>query len=181
MALHDVADVAQIIGGIALFVSVFLLILELRVNNRLVRAANTQALVSLSSPFNLALIQDRKIAEFYARGASHLMEMDEVDKYRYKALLIWWLIFHENVFFQWREGLLANHSYQAWANEFKQFVLQQKLWLQWADMKNSFEKTFVVHVEKLIQDCQRDNQAWPAAAPHLTTSTGIAYVKADRD
>src|SRR5687768_3898803 len=97
MELKVVSEYAQILGGVALVISVILLILELRVNNRLVRAANTQALVSLSSPFNLALIQDRKMAEFFARGASHLSQMDEVDRYRYKTLLIWWLIFHENV------------------------------------------------------------------------------------
>lgn len=161
MNLHEISEFAQIIGAVALFVSVLLLIHELRVNNRLVRAANTQALVSLSSPFNLALIQDRKMAEFFARGAAHLEQMDDVDRYRYKTLLIWWLIFHENVFHQWRQGLLATHSFQAWAADLRQFIIQQRLWLQWDEMKEPFEKAFVVHVEKMMRECR------PPEPPHL--------------
>ncbi len=165
MTLHDIAEYAQVLGAAALVISVLLLIHELRVNNRLVRAANTQALVSLSSPFNLALIQDRKMAEFFARGPVNLHQMDDVDKYRYKTLLIWWLIFHENVFHQWRQGLLTNHSFQAWLNDLKQFVRQQKLWLQWDEMKEPFEHAFVIHVEAVIKECKAADK--PVNPPHL--------------
>jgi hypothetical protein len=154
MELHDLADVATVVGGIALFVSVVLLIHELRENNRLAKAANTQALVGLSSPFNLALIQDPKMAEFYVLGGQQFAEMNEVDRYRYRSLLMWWLIFHENVYHQWRQGLLTLHSFQPWLNELKQFVKLQQLWLQWDGLKDLFERSFARHVTRVIHECR---------------------------
>lgn len=154
MDLRIIAEISQIVGGLALLISVLLLIHELRVNNRLVRAANTQTLVSLSSPFHLAMIQDRQMAEFYVGGAGNFAGMDEVDRYRYKQLVIWWLIFHENVYFQWKQGLLANRSFQPWMSDLRQFVKRQQLWNLWDELRGLFEKDFASHVWTLICECK---------------------------
>jgi hypothetical protein len=149
--LHNTADAAQVVGGFALFISVLFLFFEVRTNNRLTQAANAQALVGLSSPFNLALIQDRKMAELYVQGAEKYHEMDEVDKCRYRALLTWWLILHENIYYQWRHGLLDQHSFQPWANELRLFIKQQNLGARWPEMKGLFQAQFAEHVHRLIE------------------------------
>src|SRR5262249_16805160 len=88
LTLVDVTNIATILGSVSLVASVWLLFRELRENNKLTRASNTQTLVEMSSPFYLGLIQDRQMAEIYLRGARALEEMDEVDRYRYKSLIV---------------------------------------------------------------------------------------------
>ena len=63
----NISNLFQIAGSASLVVSVLFLFRELRENNRLTRAANVQALVGLSGPFYMALVQDRQLAELCAR------------------------------------------------------------------------------------------------------------------
>jgi hypothetical protein len=131
-----------------------ILMRELRENNKLTRAANTQALVELSAPFYMGVIQDRKLAELFVQGGKGNGEMDEVDRYRYRSLVSWWLVFHENAFYQWRNGLLDSHSYKPWANDLKMFIMQQNVAEHWKEMKMLFQDEFANHVTALIQKAE---------------------------
>lgn len=170
LTLQDLANISLVIGGIVGLLSVVFLFRELRENNKLTRAANTQALVEISAPFFMGLIQDRSMAELYVNGGKDGAKMDEVDRYRYRSLVSWWLVFHENAFYQWRKGLLDPHSYKPWANDLNVFLKQQNVADHWKEMKMLFQDEFARHVSSLIEQCQmaRDTpvpQTAPTAAP----------------
>jgi hypothetical protein len=152
VTLREIADLATVVGGFALFVSVILLIFELRTNNRLARAANTQALVGLSSPFNMALVQDRKVAELCIQGAERFHELDEIDQYRYHSLLTWWLILHENIYYQWRKKLLDDRSFKPWASDLRDFVKRQNLRAHWPKMMGLFQSQFARYIHRLLDE-----------------------------
>lgn len=152
MTLNDWADIAAILQAVLLPVSLLFVWYQLRQQTRLTRAANTQALVELSSPFNLQLIQDRKFAELWVHGSSLLQGMDEVDRYRFKSLLIWWLIFHENIYYQWTENLIDEPTYKAWNEDLKGFVKVMDLDKHWPDIRGFCQAGFVQHVDKLVQE-----------------------------
>jgi hypothetical protein len=154
MTLQDVTSVFHIVAAIALVVSAVLLYLELRENNRLARASNTQSLVRLSAPFITAMIQDRKMAEFYVHGAKASDEMDPVDQHRYRSLVTWWLVFHENAYYQWRRGLLDDHSYKPWGVDLTVFIDSQNLASQWETLRHLFQDEFAEHVDNQIARCR---------------------------
>lgn len=148
------ASIATITEAIAVVVSVFFIWRELHENTRLTKAANSQSLVELSSPFNLQLIQDRQMAEFWVLGPQNYKAMDEVDKYRYQALLVWWLILHENIFYQKGNNLLDESTYKGWDNDLKVFVRHHHLWLHWNTIGKNFYIKFADHVNSLIEEFQ---------------------------
>jgi hypothetical protein len=149
--IQDLANVSLVVGGLVAVLSIWILFRELRENNKLTRASNTQALVELSAPFYLGLIQDRQMAELYARGASSWDDMDDVDRNRYKSLLVWWLVFHENVYYQFRNGLLDNHSYKPWAKDLVQFTHEQGVGRHWPAMRHLFQDEFAIHVSRILE------------------------------
>ncbi len=151
MNLNDLASIATIVEAIFVIISVVFIWSELRQNNRLAKAANAQSLVEISSPFNLQLIQDRHMAELWVRGGKKYTGFDEVDKFRYKSLLAWWLILQEDIFYQWRSGLLDKGTYESWANDLDQFVTDQNLEACWDGIKAAYRADFVAHVDQLIQ------------------------------
>ncbi len=152
MTLTDIASIANIVGAVALVVSAVAVLHELRHNNRLSKANNTGALVSTSAPFAFGLIQDRNMAEFYVRGACGYEDMDEVDQYRYKNMLWWWLVYHENIFYQRHHRLLDEHTYKAWDNELRVFVKRQNLKAHWENMAELFQEEFARHVFRIIDE-----------------------------
>ena len=91
------------------------------------------------------------MAELWISGTKNYDQMDEVDKYRYMSLLTWWLIHHENIYYQQSKGLLDENIYKGWAIDLEEFVKEQKLWLYWDERKNHYQPEFSNHVSQLIE------------------------------
>jgi hypothetical protein len=155
-----IVGVSQVAGSLALVASVLLLFRELRETNRLTRAANAQAMVGLSAPFYMALMQDRPLAELFTRSPRDFARLDDVDRYRYRNMLIWWLIFHENVFYQHRQGLLDSHTFKPWARDLEAFLARQDLASHWDELKGLFQDEFAGFVSDLLAEPKRGRPAY---------------------
>jgi hypothetical protein len=150
--LQTLANIAIIIQTIFFVISVFFIGYQIRERNRLTRAANTQALVDVSAPFMLQLSQDRHLAQLWVNGAKDYHTLDEVEQFRYTQLIAWWLIHHENAFYQYRTGLLDRTIYRAWAVDLQHFVRRTQLGRFWEkEHKRFFQSEFQEEIEKLIQ------------------------------
>ena len=150
MSLSDWANIAIIVQGIVIIVSLGFVFYQLRENARLTRAANTQKLVELTSPFALQLMQDRSTAELWVHGSQKWETMDSVDRERYSSLVSWWLIFYANIYYQQRQKLLDEEIYAPWSHDLEYFIATQNLAQLWGDLKEFFQPIFVEHVEQLI-------------------------------
>jgi hypothetical protein len=146
-----VSNVANVLGSLSLVITALLLIRELRENNKLIRAANAQALVEISGPYYMAMAQDRQLAELFHRSAVDFDSMDDVDRRRFRSLLIWWLIFYENVFYQRRQRLLDRHAFKPWQRDLKQFIREQNVGQHWGGLKELFQDEFATLVTALIE------------------------------
>jgi hypothetical protein len=151
------ASIATIIQAVVVIISLWLIwrqvqqqTVQIKQQTELTKIANTQALVGLSSPFNLELIKDAQMAALWVKGAEEYDNFDEVKKYQYESLLIWWLIFHENVYYQWNKGLLDQQAYTALEADLKEFIKRQQLGRRWSKLKGAFQTSFVNHVTELI-------------------------------
>src|ERR1700737_3703867 len=122
MTLSDLASVAIIIQGFLFIVSIGLVWYQLRENTKLVRAANTQKLVELSTPFNLQLAQDRALTELWLQATQRFDELDEIDRTRYFNLLTWWLMLHENIYHQWRNKLIDKETFSSWTRDLEYYT-----------------------------------------------------------
>lgn len=117
----------------------------------LTRIANVQSLVGLSSPYNLELIKDPNMARLWVEGADKFESYDEVDKFRYKQLLIWWLILHENIFYQNQKGLLDADIYATWSRDLELFIIKHRLEHRWPDLEAAFQSEFRTRVDNMIK------------------------------
>jgi hypothetical protein len=145
------ANIALTVQTFVIAVSVVFIWLQLRRQTRLARVANTQALVEISSPFNLELIKDPAIAALWINGARDYETFDEVKQYQYRSLLIWRLIFQENVFYQCQEGLLDKNIYASWDYDLQLFITQQNLKVRWTELKDMFQTEFRNYVTGLVE------------------------------
>ena len=150
MSLSDLASIAIIVQGFLFIVSIGLVWYQLRENTKLVRAANTQNLVELSSPFYLQLAQDRGLTELWLRATEHFDELDEIDKNRYFNLMTWWLMLHENIYHQWMNKLVDEDTFNSWTRDLEYLVRRQRLEDHWTVLNGYFEVSFAEHVSAMI-------------------------------
>jgi hypothetical protein len=150
MNLSDWANIATIVQGVFVIVSIGFVLYQLRESTRLTKAANTEKLVELVSPLHLQLVQDRETAKLWVQGAKEFDFMDEVDKQRYDGLLMFWLVFQQNIYHQHKKKLLDDDTFTAWTNDLKLFIQYQHLERRWPDMKKYHEPLFVEYIDDLI-------------------------------
>ena len=150
MSLSDLASLAIIVQGFLFIVSIGLVWYQLRENTKLVRTANTQKLVELSSPFNLLIAQDRALAELWLKGAQGLDDLDAIDRERYFNLLSWWLVLHENIYHQWSQRLIEKDTFTSWTRDLEYFARRQNLRNHWTQMNTYFEASFAAHVTAIL-------------------------------
>ena len=150
MSLSDLASLAIIVQGIFFVVSIYLVWYQLRENTKLVRTANTQKLVELSSPFNLRLAQDRDLTWLWLQGGEGIDNLDTIDRERYFNLLTWWLVLHENIYHQWTKKMIDEDTYNSWTRDLEYFVKRQNVGNHWERMSSFFESSFARHVTTVI-------------------------------
>jgi hypothetical protein len=148
--LSVLANIAMIIEAVVVIVSVVFVWYEIRENTRLTRIANSQKLVELAAPFNLQLIQDREMARLWVTGSTDYPSMDPVDQYRYYSLLAWWLMLHENIYYQHERDVLDDVSYAPWEYDLQDTVRTQHLERLWDRLKPNLQATFAMHIEQLM-------------------------------
>jgi len=165
--LDLIVAIATILGNLALVIGVLLVLRELRESIRLTRAANAQHMVELTGPFYLSLVQDRQMAELFVHSAANFDELDDVDRRRYRSLLIWWLIFYENVYYQHRQHFMDDRAFLPWWRDLKLFIQEQNLARHWDDLKDLFQEEFAREVTLLIAATPRQNTGVTASSKSL--------------
>jgi hypothetical protein len=157
MNLSDWANIATIVQGVFVIVSIGFVLYQLRESTRLTRAANTEKLVELTSPFHLQLVQDEETARLWVQGAKEFDAMNKVDQQRYHGLLMFWLVFHQNIYHQHKHKLLDDDTFKAWTNDLKSFIQSQDLKQRWPEMKEFHEPSFVKYIDGLIDEQKTKN------------------------
>ena len=102
-----IGNLGQAAEAFIVTVSVVMIYFQLIQQTKLTRIANNQALVEISSPFNLGLIKDQNMAALWVKGSKEYNGFDEVKKYQYESLLIWWLIFHAKYLLSEKGGFIG--------------------------------------------------------------------------
>ena len=150
MTLNELASWSTIIQTVFVVISLIFIWRQLKQSTELAKAANVQALVEHASSFNSMLIQDEEISRLWYSYGNNLKKAADIQRYR--ELIVQWLIFHENVYYQYSKGLLDRHLYQAWREELKYVVHTQKLAYVTDDLELFFPSGFGKHILELQKE-----------------------------
>ena len=147
MSLADLANISTIAQAILVIISLGFIWYQLRQSSGLAKAANSQALVEHAASFNALLIENSELADlWYGLGRTF---SDATSGRRYRELLIQWLIFHENIYYQWRRGLLDSEIYNSWLEDLKFTVNNHNLDIVSEDVRKVFPGKFGNHMIEL--------------------------------
>jgi len=147
MSLDELASWSTIVQSVFVVISLVFIWLQLRQSTELAKAANAQSLVEHASSFNAMLIQDKEVARLWYSNGQGLDKPSDIQRYR--ELITQWLIFHENIYYQYSKGLLDKQAYTPWREELKFFALTQNLDLITKDFELYSPGGFGKHILEL--------------------------------
>lgn len=139
-----VATIAQV--PLVLVTLVFIWF-QLRQATILARAEHAQNTVAHASAFNLILAQDKDVARLWTSCGDGLD--DPLDVFRYRELLVQWLILHEVLFLQKEQGLIDDDLYAAWGKDLEHTLAGHNIDLVAKDLADVFAPKFAAHAARL--------------------------------
>ncbi len=114
MNLGDLANVGQVIGAIAVVVSLFYVANQIRQNTNAVRSATAQTVHEHFANWYHLIAADAELARIAANGLRDYASLSEQEKVRFIAAFMAFLSYGQNAFLKWRQGLLEPALWTGW-------------------------------------------------------------------
>jgi hypothetical protein len=147
MTLGDWANISVIVQAFLIVISLGLIWYQLRESSKLAKAANVQSLTEQAAAFNALLYENEELSKLwysYGRGLD-----TNIKKQRYKEMMVQWLIFHQNIYYQRKNRLLDTEIYQPWLEDLKFTVKYHNLGLVATNLLELFPGPFGQHLAKI--------------------------------
>ena len=114
MTLGDLGNLGQIVGAIAVVISLVYVAFQIRQNTNAVRAATAQSVHEHFANWYHLLASDESCAQVVIDGLKDYHSLSEKDKARFVAVFMAFLSYSQNAFIKWRQGLLEPSLWLGW-------------------------------------------------------------------
>ena len=139
----------EIIGILAVVVSLVFVTIELRNNTNAIYSQTNQGLVELNSDLNIARMENSELADLWVRGGTDPETLTEVEQYRYRMMKgsvfnIW-----EQAFYSYTNGTLTDELWRGWNS---QDICIKGTHYVWGQINEEFGIAFTAHVNEMINE-----------------------------
>src|SRR5437899_11243050 len=115
MNLNDLANIGQVIGALAVVISLIYVALQIRQNTNAVRSATAQSVHEHFANWYHLIAADAELARIAANGLRDYASLSEQDKVRFIAAFMAFLSCGQNAFFKWGQGLVEPALWTGWS------------------------------------------------------------------
>jgi hypothetical protein len=145
-----IGAVGEMLGGIAVIVSLVYLSFQVRQNTRALRASSTETAVASLRDWMRPLILDAEAARLFRTGIEgEWQRFSADDRARFLHILFGYLKTFENFHYQYRQGTLERDLWEGWYNILSAYVLSPGVQAYWQTRRNAFSPQFRTLVESV--------------------------------
>ena len=164
MNLNDLANIGQVIGAVAVVVSLFYVAHQIRQNTNAVRSATAQAVHEHFANWYQLVAADSELSKIVATGLRDYGSLSEEERVRFIATFMSFLSYSQNAFLKWREKLLAPPLWMGWELVIMNLVCAPGGKAFWKDRGYMFGEEFRRHVEDDLMKRTPRSDAKPMGA-----------------
>ena len=168
MSLNDLANIGQVVGAIAVVISLIYVALQIRQNTNAVRSATAQTVHEHFAKWYHLVAADDELAQIVAKGLRDYGSLSEKERVRFVAAFMSFLSYSQNAFLKWREGLLASPLWLGWELVIMNLVCAPGGKAFWKDRAYMFGEEF----RRYIEDDVMGKKPHPDAKPMGAFSIG---------
>ena len=147
-SLADVAHLAEIVGAVAIVISLLYVGQELKSNTAAVKAASLQSITNASSGSILAIAENGELARIRLIGDQELSQLTNVERFQYRMYYRQLWLHMQNVWSQWKLGIVEDDVWEGYERAmctilFSTFEGEER-WIK--DHSPAFSEEFVAYV-----------------------------------
>ena len=114
MSLNDLANLGQVIGALAVVISLIYVAFQIRQNTNAIRSATAQTVHEHFANWYQLIAADAELAQIAANGLRDYSSLSEQERVRFIATFMSFISYSQNAFLKWREGLLKPALWLGW-------------------------------------------------------------------
>jgi hypothetical protein len=150
MTLSQLADIGEILGGVAVVASLVYLAIQIRQNTRTVRSSTLHQNTDLWNAMFLRLAEP-DAAEAYVSGMSANPDIRPLHYTQFFFICRAMFIAFENQYFQMQQGVLDPETYAGYQRSIStQFLAFRGFRVWWRQSRSVFTPDFVRHIDAMI-------------------------------
>ena len=107
MTLQDWSNLAQVIGAIAVVISLFYVGFQIKRNTSAVRSATAQAVHDNYADWYMNLMGNAELNRIAIKGLKDYSSLDETEKAQFIETFMAFISFSQNAFYQWQAKALS--------------------------------------------------------------------------
>jgi hypothetical protein len=151
MDWNAVGAIGEIIGALAVFLTLGYLAVQIRQNTKAVRASALDSSVHAVNAVRVAMFESAEVTALYRKGLEAFDELDDDERMRFRLLVhtILWSVW--NIYAQTEYGGLSSSTWEAQVPLLDRILNSRGgLWF-WNEYQMEFEETFRKEVSKVIK------------------------------
>ena len=164
MTLQDWSNLAQVIGAIAVVISLFYVGFQIKRNTSAVRSATAQAVHDNYADWYMKLCGDAELNRIAIKGLKDYSSLSETEKAQFIEIFMAFISFSQNAYYQWREKALAPHLWVGWESLVMNLLCSPGGKEFWKERGYVFGNEYRDYVEKVIMTKKPHPEARPLGA-----------------
>jgi hypothetical protein len=171
MSLNDLANLGQVIGAIAVVISLIYVALQIRQNTNAVRSATAQTVHEHFSNWYNLVAADAELARIAANGLRDYSSLSEQERVRFVATFMSFISYSQNAFLKWREGLLKPALWLGWEQVMMNLFGAPGGKALWKERSYLFGEEFRCYIENDLMKREPHPDAKPLGAFSIAPPT----------
>jgi hypothetical protein len=156
MTLEALGSLGEIIGGLAVVVSLVYLAIQMKHNTMSVRSATYQSIVSTAAACNVTLTQSKDLARLFRIGSDDPDLLDEDEQVQFWFLCSQFLDIFENLYLQHRHGTIDDDYWLPRSTSYLELFKSPGFARNWAERRFDYATSFREHVDAELESGRHD-------------------------
>jgi hypothetical protein len=150
MTIQDWGAVGEMIGGLAIIVSLIYVGLQIKQNTKATQVATSQAFIDMHSVVILPIACDKEFRDIYWRGLNGLSNLQGSETAAFGAWTVQALRAWESFYFQWKAGAFDDHLWSGFRTQLGDLFGYAGMREMWKMRSHQFSEEFHVVVAEAI-------------------------------
>ena len=144
--------IGEIIGALAVFLTLIYLALQIRQNTKAVQASAVDASISKVTSVRQSMYESAEIAGIYIAGLANPDDLDELSRTRFRLLMHNVLLAISNIHSQTNFAGLSSSMWESQLVLLRRVVTSPGGQWFWKEYQLEFDETFREQIEAILQD-----------------------------
>ena len=156
MTLLEWGALGELIGGIAIIVSLIYVGLQIKQNAYALKLSTAHDTIEVLSDLYLVPAQNSELADIFFRGLQDINALEGVDRLRFYGFLHKFFRTYENTHYQFTRGALESEPFEGITKEFIFITLMPGGQVYWQERKSWYSEEFQAYVDRELTSPDRE-------------------------